>query len=234
MMRGKLPEFMEKNDEELIKQLMTLLFAGHDTTSALLSFLTYHISLNTEWQKLVRSEVQQAFSPSDSLTLEKLEALPRLTSVIKETLRMYPSAPFGAGRQVARDTRCAYTDKDGRQKFVQFKKGDTILPAVYLAQMTQEFWNKPVDEWDPSRWMDDPNGGASSPYAYAPFGNGARRCLGERLALGEARLTLAEILRRYEILPAKDPNGEFKFAHYFTGTIKAANGVGVRLVPLQS
>ncbi|KXS13566.1 cytochrome P450 [Gonapodya prolifera JEL478] len=232
MMRGQLPEFMQTNEEALVKQLMTLLFAGHDTTSALLSFLTHHISNNLEWQNLVRQEVTKAFPGNEPLALEKLESLPHLTAVVKETLRMYPSAPFGAGRQMNRDLRLSYADKDGKQKFVQFRKGDVVMSAMFVSQMTPEFWNKPVDDWDPSRWLDDPNGGASSPYAYAPFGNGARRCLGERLALGEARITLAELVRRFEVVPAKDPEGKFKFAHYFTGTIKAANGVGVRLLPL--
>jgi cytochrome P450 len=86
--------------------------------------------------------------------------------------------------------------------------------------MTPEFWNREdgaVSEWNPERWLKDVNGGACSMYAYAPFGNGARRCAGERLALSEARLTMGELVRRYEWRMQEG----FRFGVLMTGTIKA-------------
>jgi cytochrome P450 len=62
------------------------------------------------------------------------------------------------------------------------------MPFVYGAQHHPDNWKGPDPEiWDPQRWVDDVNGGCKHLYAYAPFGNGARRCVGERLALGETR-----------------------------------------------
>ncbi|KXS10396.1 cytochrome P450 [Gonapodya prolifera JEL478] len=232
MLTHELPEFMEKDENEIVKQLMTLLFAGHDTTAATMSFLTYYLSLNPEWRKLIRDEVNAAVKPSDALTLETVESFKYIGAAIKETLRHHPAAPVGTGRQMNRDLTVTYADKNGASRVANFKKGDIVFTDIYTTQMTQEFWNKPVDVWDPSRWLDDPLGGASSPFAFAPFGNGARKCLGERLALALTRLTLCEILRKYDIQRADDPTGKFKFVQNFTGTIKAENGVGVKLVPV--
>lgn len=145
---------------------------------------------------------------------------------------MYPSAPFGAGRVMREDYLVKYTDSiTGQPAQLDLRKGDSIMPSMYVAQMFPAFWDKkhgPIDSWNPQRFLDDPNGGAISMYAYAPFGNGARRCAGERLALSEARLTISELVRRYKW---RMQDG-FKFAVLMTGTIKARDGVKVVLEPL--
>jgi cytochrome P450 len=183
------------------------------------------LAIHPVWQQRLREEIFSAFGKpvdaSDLVTdLGKLENLPVLNGVIKETLRIYPSAPFGGGRVMNCDFLFKYTDVNGVEKQIDFRNGDAVFPSMYIAQMTQEFWDPkygPVEEWNPERFIADPNGGAKSMYAYAPFGNGARRCAGERLALGEARLTISELVRRYEWRMQDD----FKFSVLMTGTIKA-------------
>ncbi|KAI9004931.1 cytochrome P450 [Hyaloraphidium curvatum] len=225
-----------KEDANVKQQLITLLFAGHDTTAALLSFLTYELAAHPDWQRRVREEVVEAFGTDTSeliTNLDKLEAMPVLNACIKETLRMYPSAPFGAGRVMNTDYLFKYTDPlTGKPRQIDLRKGDSIRPSMYIAQMYQPFWDPaygPVTEWNPDRFLKDPNGGAISMYCYAPFGNGARRCAGERLALSEARLTISELARRYEW---RMQDG-FKFAVLMTGTIKARDGVKVVMKKLQ-
>ena len=207
------------------------------TTAALLSFLTWELATHPQWQDRVRAEVLAEFGPptsdSDFITnLDKLEGMPVLNACIKETLRMYPSAPFGAGRVMAKDLLFKYVDVlTGEPKQIDFRKGDFVRPSMYISQLYPAFWNEelgPVLEWNPDRFLKDVNGGAVSMYAYAPFGNGARRCAGERLALGEARRAVSEMARRFEWTP--EPG--FDAGVLFTGTIKAKNGVKVALKAL--
>jgi cytochrome P450 len=82
---------------------MNLLFAGHDTTAALLGFITYELSKRPDLQKAIRDEVEEANGPGDLTNLEVLEKCKVLNAVIKEALRKYPSAPYGAMRLVATD-----------------------------------------------------------------------------------------------------------------------------------
>ncbi|KAJ3325052.1 Cytochrome P450 4B1 [Gonapodya sp. JEL0774] len=165
---------------------------------------------------------------------------------------MYPAAPSGAGRVVHEDFVVSYTDTlTGEQKSVEFRKNDMISPFVMGAGRSPENYLR-AEVWDPQRWcvesflmsshadevvlnvttlfrdrIDDAtgNGGALSPYAYAPFGNGARKCLGERLALAQLRIVLASTLDKYDLLFCKDQ----KFVVASQGTIKAGNGVFVKL-----
>lgn len=127
-----------------------------------------------------------------------------------------------------------YTDTEtGKPAQLDLRKGDQILPSMYIAQMYQPYWDEkygPVSEWSPRRFIEDINGGAVSMFCHSPFGNGARRCAGERLALAEGRLMMAELLRRYE-WKMREPS-DFKVL--FTGTLKAKSGVNVVLSPIKA
>lgn len=212
----------------------------HQTTAALLSFLTYELATHPEWQQRIRQEVLDAFgkpssndSNNDLITnLDKLEGLPVLNASIKECLRLYPSAPSGAGRGIKQDFTVHYNDViTGKPKTLELYKGDFLRPSMYIAQTFPAYWNAEfgsVLDFNPDRFLKDTNGGAASMWAFAPFGHGGRRCAGERLALAEARLCISELVRRYEF--AMQPG--FKVKVLNTGTIKARDGVKVVLKPL--
>ncbi|KAI9003792.1 cytochrome P450 [Hyaloraphidium curvatum] len=223
----KLPGFM-KDDASFKKHIATMLFAGHDTTAGTLALAIHFLGQNPAWQQSIREEVLAACGPSAPISLEQLENLPALAAVVKETLRMFPIAPSGGGRYMTEDLEYTYTDGvDGREKRVSFQRGDIVLPFVFGAQRHPDFWKQDPRVWNPQRWIDDANGGARNLYAYAPFGNGARRCVGERLALGETKLILASMLRRGRIVP-----GDYVFEPKSDATISAKYGVVIRLEPL--
>lgn len=214
-------------DAQLELACMSLLFGGHDTTSALLGFLTYELSKRPDIQKGLRDELATLpAGPIDSL--EPLESLPLLNAVIKETLRKYPSAPFGATRNMYEPYTHEYIGVDGTPRRIEFRKGDRLITYIWGIQRWPGFWEKDPEEWAPERFLENPSGDTKvGLYAYSPFGNGARRCLGERLALGEARLTVASIVRRWEIVPAFG-EGE-AFEELYQGTIRPSK-VMIKLV----
>lgn len=109
------------------------------------------------------------------------------------------------------------------------------IENLFLTGLTSLYfdsdWDKDVDRFIPERWYDDPNGHSKAGlWSNAPFGNGARRCVGERLALGEGRLATASILRKFEIVHVPEGPDTWKFVTEFAGTIKP-NMVMVQLRP---
>lgn len=76
------------SEDHLENALMNVLFAGHDTTAALLGFLTYELSKRPDLQKEIRAEVEEANGPGPLVNLEVLEKCKVLNACIKESLRM--------------------------------------------------------------------------------------------------------------------------------------------------
>ena len=85
------PESKKLSDNEIIAQSMVFLFAGHETTSTVLSFACYHLAVSPEIQEKLQQEIDSAWSDdSQMLSYETIHQLPYLDMVISETLRLYP------------------------------------------------------------------------------------------------------------------------------------------------
>lgn len=99
---------------------------------------------------------------------------------------------------------------------------------IQAAHQLDSNWPNRPTEWWPDRWVQgDPNGGATSTYAFIPFSYGPRRCLGERLALAEARLVVANLVRHFRI---NVPRDGFQPRIEVMATMKTVDGVRVTLV----
>ncbi|KAI9003396.1 cytochrome P450 [Hyaloraphidium curvatum] len=203
-------------EQSMRSALMSILFAGHDTTAALLGFMTYELSQRPDLQAQIRAEVNEV-CPGELSNLEVLEKCKVLNACIKETLRRYPSAPIGAGRYVFEDFDFKYTGIDGQERLIKFRKGDQVSTYLWGIQNNPAYWVRNPMQWLPERFYEDSTSGDTKAglFAYAPFGNGARRCLGERLALAEARLCIASIVRKYDI-----QHVPCNFFEQYTGTTK--------------
>ncbi|KAI9028802.1 cytochrome P450 [Hyaloraphidium curvatum] len=220
------------DDDHLRKALMSVLFAGHDTTAALLSFMTYELSKRPELQAAIRAEVEEVNGPGELENLEVLEKCKVLNACIKESLRMRPSAPYGAARYVTDGFELRYQDLEGKPAKVIVGSHQMVFPALHAMQNYQPYWDKDVNKFLPERYYDDPNGGSKAGlFSNAPFGNGARRCVGERLALGEGRLAIASVLRKYDIVAVPEGPDTWQFQEVFAGTIKP-NKVMIKLKPI--
>lgn len=137
-----------------------------DTTAVLLSFLAYELSKRPDLQKQIRAEVAEAIGSGPIDNLEALEPCKVLNACIKETLRRYPSAPFGAGRNMDQDFDFTYTGLDGNVKRIAFKKGDLVAPYLYGVQNFAPYWGKDPNVWSPERFLEAPSGDSVNLYAY--------------------------------------------------------------------
>lgn len=95
------------------------------------------------------------------------------------------------------------------------------MRKLILDGLGGKYWESDPSVFSPERFYEDPNGGSlAGLYSNAPFGNGARRCLGERLGLAEARLVVAAMVSKWEIVLVPEGPGSWTMQEQFAGTIK--------------
>lgn len=206
MLEAKDPETGEHlSDENVRFQLVSLLIAGHETTSGLLSFAVYELLNNKEAlreaQKFVDTTLEGRFPRR-----EDLPRLDHIDHILRETLRLHPPAPaFGV-------TPFESTTIGGPDGY-EVNPGDSILVLLPLMHRDPEVWENP-DRFDPSRFEFE-KANALPPHAWKPFGNGQRSCIGRGFALQEATLMLAIILQNFD-LEFEDPSYELHIKETLT------------------
>jgi cytochrome P450 len=168
-------------DEELHDELMTLLLAGHETTASMLCWAFDQILDAPHVAAKLVAEVEAA-GPDLGGRLDYLDA------TIKEVLRIRPVIPAVGRRLAAPLTLGRYT----------LPTGMVVVPNAYLTQHDPALFPEP-ESFRPERFLD----AKPDPYAWYPFGGGARRCLGMAFALHEMKMVLATLLRRVRLEKAR-------------------------------
>ena len=169
-------------DTELRDELMTLVFAGYETTTAALSWALYWVHYLPEIQEKLLGELGELSSGSDPSAVDRL---PYLTAVCQETLRLYPIALSTFARTVQKPFEvCGY----------QLQPDTIVNVSIYLAHHREAVYPEPK-QFRPERFL----ARQFSPFEYLPFGGGSRRCIGAALAQFEMKLVLATILSRRQL-----------------------------------
>jgi len=206
-------ERTEMNDSLIRDQLLTLLIAGHDTSTALLSWSLYLLGIHPMIMEQVRSEIDNELA-GELPNPENISQLTYLNQVIKETLRLYP--PIHAGNRIAA------TDLEFNNYHIP--AGSRILYSIYLTHRHPQHWPDP-HRFDPQRFAPD-NSSSPTPYAYLPFGGGPRNCIGGSFAQVESKAILARLFQKYDfkLLPTK--------VHPYMGaTLEPHPGVMMKVTP---
>ncbi|MFK7801371.1 MAG: cytochrome P450 [Anaerolineae bacterium] len=181
------------SDKQLRDELVSIYFAGHETVAKLISWIVYQLTQYPAVAERVHAEIkanlgQEPIGPQD------LAQLPYLDQVVKETLRLYPSA-WVYDRTPLQDVELGG---------FHVPAGATIYVSPYVSQRDGRFFDRP-DEFLPERF--EPGWEQALPrYAYYPFGGGPRICIGQAFAEMEAKLILATILSEFSFeLATTDP-----------------------------
>ncbi|WP_093910909.1 cytochrome P450 [Streptomyces sp. cf386] len=179
--------------DELREQVLIFLLAGHETTATALAFALHLLARHPEEQRRVRDEVDRVLGGPGGRapTAEDMEALPYLTMVLKEAMRLYPSAPVIGRRSVA----------DAEVDGVRIPAGADLLVSPWVTQRHPGYWPDP-DRFDPTRFTPEAEAGRPR-YAWFPFGGGPRACIGQHLSMLESVLGLAVLLREFEFEDAE-------------------------------
>ncbi|WP_329047344.1 cytochrome P450 [Amycolatopsis sp. NBC_01488] len=164
------------SDVELRDQLITLVMAGFDTTSAALAW-TFH-ELAHRPAQLARA--REAAARDDDKYLE---------AVVKETLRLRPVLP-----QLGRRLTGPATVGDR-----VLPAGVSVIAAMTLIHTSPRHHDAPAD-FRPERFL----GTAPATGSWIPFGGGVRRCPGATFATLESITVLKAALLRYDLHPEHD------------------------------
>jgi cytochrome P450 len=190
-----LVEFVEASDmtrEEFRDNMVTFLFAGHETTALGLTYTLLCLAQNPEVQAEVRAEVEATCD--GAVTAADLPDLERTGRAIDEALRLYPPV-YIFFREAARDVELAG---------YEIPEGTTLVLPQWVVHRDPAWWDDP-ETYRPDRFAED---GDRPEYAYFPFGGGPRHCIGMRFARMEMKTVLATVLRRFDLELVSDPEPE--------------------------
>jgi cytochrome P450 len=169
------------SEDQIIDEIIILIFAGHETTANTLSWLLYLLSSNEAvLQKLTASIA--GTSTHDVLTNEYLKA------TIHEGMRLYPAAWMTERVAVEDDQSGEYT----------FPKGTIIISFLFGLHRDQRLWKNAL-AFTPQRFIDDP--GAARSKNFYPFGAGPRMCVGNNYAMVEMSFFLFSLFKQFHLQP---------------------------------
>ncbi len=196
---------------ELRDNLLTFIVAGHETTALTLAWALYLCAFDPAVQDRARAEARAVLGDR-AATAADVASLPLIRRVVDEALRLYPPAAFLSRTAVAAD------ELMGRE----VRPGDTVILPIYALHRHHRLWRNP-DAFDPDRFLTPPER-----FAWLPFGDGPRVCIGANFAVQEAVIVLATLLARFRFtpVPGRDP------APVMILTLRPEGGVWLRAEPL--
>ncbi|XP_069807477.1 cholesterol 24-hydroxylase-like isoform X2 [Dendropsophus ebraccatus] len=201
------------NLENLIDNFVTFFIAGQETTANQLSFAVMELARYPEILTRVQTEVDEVIGSKRDIDYEDLGKLQYLSQVLKETLRLYPTAP-GTSR---------IADEELIIEGVKIPPRTTLWFNTYIMGRMENFYQDPLI-FNPDRFHPD----APKPgYAYFPFSLGPRSCIGQVFAQMEAKVVMAKLLQRFEFELVEGQSFEI----LDTGTLRPKDGVICRLRP---
>lgn len=172
------PDFLQHlidaglSDDIIRDQMLTMLIAGHDTSTALFAWTFALLGQHPEIHENVLQEVDHAEGKYQLLD-----------NVIKESLRLYPPIHIG-NRRVAEE-----------MEFTEGKipAGERMFYSIYLTHRDPEIWEN-AEQFCPERFA---HGRKTPPMSYIPFGGGPRACIGAAFGQAEARIVIAHLLKTF-------------------------------------
>ena len=195
LMEADGPDGYTLSDEEIQDNLITFMFAGHETTSLALAYTSLLLATHDD----VMAELREELAAELDGETPRFEHIPRLECterVIKEALRLYPPV-YTMWRKVTTETAFGG---------YRIPEGTILTLPQFRIHRDERFYDAP-DEFDPDRWTDD-RVSERPEYAYFPFGGGPRHCIGMRFAMLELQLVVATLVQRVDMTVLSDPEPE--------------------------
>ncbi|XVF49277.1 hypothetical protein PTKIN_Ptkin03bG0255700 [Pterospermum kingtungense] len=172
---------------DIIEECKTFFFAGKQTTSNLLTWTTVLLAMHPQWQVQAREEVLRVCGSRDIPTKVDFVKLKTLNMILNESLRLYPPTIATIRRAKA----------DAELGGYMIPRGTELLIPILGVHHDQAIWGNDANEFNPGRFSEGVTRAAKHPVGFIPFGLGLRTCLGQNLAILQAKLALSIILQRF-------------------------------------
>lgn len=173
---------------------ISMMFAGHHTTSTTLSWTIIELLRNPEALAAVVAELDELYADGRSVSYQALREMPQTEAAIKETLRLHP--PLILLLRVAK---------------VPFDVEGYTVPEGWLVGATPAISNRieesfpDADHYDPSRYLDGRQEDLANPWNWIPFGAGRHRCVGAQFAMMQLKVILSVLLKDWTFDLAQPP-----------------------------
>uniref|UniRef100_A0A453AZJ9 Secologanin synthase n=2 Tax=Aegilops tauschii TaxID=37682 RepID=A0A453AZJ9_AEGTS len=172
--------------DEIIDECKTFFFAGHDTSSHLLTWTMFLLSTHPEWQEKLREEVLRECG-NGAPTGDMLNKLQLVNMFLLETLRLY--GPVAVIQRKA----CSDLEVGG----IKVPEGTVLTIPIATIHRDKEVWGEDANEFKPMRFENGVTRAGKHPNALLSFSSGPRSCIGQNFAMIEAKAVIAMILQRF-------------------------------------
>lgn len=195
---------------QVADEIKTMLFAGHDTSSAMLTWTLHALTQNPETFKKLRAAADEAFPGDVMPDYETLKRLEYAGACLKEALRIFNIVPIVTRVAVAEDRFGAY----------RVPAGSLVMLHLQALHRDPREWPAP-EVFKPERFTEGDEGGA-----WLPFISGPRSCVGQHFSLLEAKIVLSLLSRRFDFMP--EP-GNSDARHRFSIPVGPRDGISMRV-----
>ncbi|KAK7035395.1 hypothetical protein VNI00_011926 [Paramarasmius palmivorus] len=204
------------NDEDLLNNINTFMFAGSDTSSLTVTWLLYLLATHPEVQSRLRNELLPLLPRSEvEMTEEEIQSiyeqisnLPYLNNVVREVLRLIP--PVHSSIRVATKDDLVPTaypvGKDNRHH-VFVPKGCFVHVSVEAFNLDKGVWGEDAWAFNPDRWENLPDKVSEQPGLFSnilTFSSGPRSCIGMRFSMIEIKAFIFILLTNFVLKPTED------------------------------
>jgi sterol 14-demethylase len=173
--------------DEITGMFISMMFAGHHTSSGTAAWTMIELLRNPEVLKDVTAELDDLYADGSAVSFQALRAIPRLEAALKETLRLHP--PLILLLRVAKQ---------------EIEIGGHTVPVGTMVGATPKVSNRIPEDFpepllfDPGRYVDPRQEDLTNRWTWIPFGAGRHRCVGNAFAMMQLKAIFSVILRDYE------------------------------------
>lgn len=187
--------------DEITGIFISMMFAGHHTTSGTAAWALIELLRNPEYLRGVTDELDVLYADGEGVSFHALRQIPLLEAVLKETLRMHP--PLILLLRVARG--------EFEVEGYRIGEGDLVGATPAISNRIPEDFPEP-DSFDPGRYIDPRQEDIVNRWTWIPFGAGRHRCVGAAFALMQLKAIFSVLLRDYEF-EMSQPSGTYRNDH---------------------
>jgi cytochrome P450 len=171
----------ELTDEERRDQVVSLIAAGYETTSAAVGWTVLELLRSPDALEAAKAEVDERLGDRVP-DADDLRAMSYVAAVVNESLRLHPPGVLSGRRASSAFEYMGHT----------IGEGSIVLFSPYVTQRMPEYWGEDADRFRPERWFE----AEPAPFTFIPFGGAYRKCIGFALALTELQVAVVRLLQR--------------------------------------